>query len=144
MLCLNASVFENMYFNNTDIIWFTIHHWCFIPITGNYRFLHIMYNVNKMRCYVICKLTISCYVLCQIQWILMYAMYYKRPRLSAMQTPLWDPTTIMHLLRVNIIAYPLPLNFLWIVCSLNKSLPWYFTNKSYNWPVLQNYQGHFS
>ena len=33
-----------------------------------------MCYLQKIRCYVICKMTISCYVLCNIKWPLLCAM----------------------------------------------------------------------
>ena len=50
-----------------------------------------MCYLQKSRCYVICKMTISCYVLCEIKWLLLCALCWKMASAMCYAKPLEGP-----------------------------------------------------
>ena len=50
-----------------------------------------MCYLQNIRCYVICKMTISCYVLCKIKWLLLCAMCSKMASAMCYVKPLEGP-----------------------------------------------------
>ena len=55
-----------------------------------------MCYLQKIRCYVICKMTISCYVQCKIKWPLLCAMCWKMDPAMCYVIPLEGPLSFNH------------------------------------------------